>query len=126
MDILHYGVLEILKKAVNSLSLIVEKRALVIPGQLIAEGDFVPGENVYTREGKIYSLRLGVFELVNKKPTVVPLKGFYFPRVEDIVIGQIMSAEVFGWIVEIYSPYSALLQSTDRNRYSRNEQESKT
>ncbi len=107
------------------MSLIVEKRTLVIPGQLIAEGDFVPGENAYKREDKIYSLRLGVFELINKKPTVVPLKGFYFPRAGDIVIGQIKSAEVFGWIVEIYSPYSALLQSTNRSKYRRNEKETK-
>lgn len=107
------------------MSLMVEKRTLVIPGQLIAEGDFVPGDNVYKRGDKIYSLRLGVFELVNKKPTVVPLKGFYFPRVGDIVIGQIKSVEVFGWIVEIYSPYSALLQSMDRNKYRRYEKETR-
>lgn len=99
----------------------VEKKDLVVPGQLIAEGDYLPGENAYKKEGKIYSLRLGIFDLVNSKPTVVPLKGYYIPRNGDYVIGKILTVEVFGWIVDINAPYTALLQSTDRSRHRRDD-----
>jgi exosome complex RNA-binding protein Rrp4 len=32
-----------------------EKKQLVTPGEMLAEGDYLPGENTYVEEGKIYA-----------------------------------------------------------------------
>ena len=32
-----------------------EKKQLVTPGEMLAEGDYLPGENTYMQENKIYA-----------------------------------------------------------------------
>jgi len=32
-----------------------EKKQLVTPGELLAEGDYLPGENTFVENGKIYA-----------------------------------------------------------------------
>jgi exosome complex component RRP4 len=91
----------------------IEKRELVIPGQLLADGDYIPGDNTYESDKKIYASKLGLFDIYNKRITVVPIKSCYVPKKEDYVIGRVTSSEVFGWLLDINSPYPALLQSSD-------------
>jgi exosome complex component RRP4 len=93
--------------------ILLEKRQLVTPGDLIAEGEYIAGENTYSENGKIYAARVGIVEYETKRIDVVALKAFYVPRTEDIVIGTITEVGFNGWTVDINSPYIALLRASD-------------
>lgn len=90
-----------------------ETRQLVTPGDLIAEGAYIAGENTYVEDNKIYASRIGIVEYDNKKIDVVALKAFYMPRVEDIVIGTVVDVGFNGWTVDINAPYQAILRASD-------------
>jgi len=90
-----------------------ERRQLVTPGDLIAEGAYIAGENTYVEDNKIYASRIGIVDYENKKVTVVALRAFYIPRVEDIVIGTVTEVGFKGWTVDINAPYQALLRASD-------------
>lgn len=90
-----------------------EKKQLVTPGELLAEGDYLPGENTYMEENKIYAQRIGLVDDENKKVNVVALRAFYVPKVGDIVIGTVVEVGFNGWTVDIKSPYTALLRASD-------------
>jgi exosome complex component RRP4 len=91
------------------LTIFAEKKQLVAPGEVLAEGSYFPGENTYREGNKVYASRIGLAELVANKLIVVPLKGCYIPRVDDFVIGRVTDIAMSGWIVDISSPYVALL-----------------
>jgi exosome complex component RRP4 len=90
-----------------------EKKQLVTPGELLAEGDYLPGENTYVEANKIYASRIGLVDSDNKKVNVVALRAFYVPKVGDIVIGTVVEVGFNGWTVDIRSPYTALLRASD-------------
>jgi len=90
-----------------------EKREIVVPGDLLAEGDYIAGENTFKEGKRIYATRVGLVEYADKKVNVVALKSFYIPRVGDLVIGKIVEVGISGWIVDINSPYMALLRASD-------------
>ncbi len=90
-----------------------EKRELVTPGDLIAEGDYRAGENTYAQNNKIYASRIGIVEYEDKKVDVVALRAFYIPKVGDIVIGTIVDVGFSSWTVDINSPYPALLRASE-------------
>lgn len=90
-----------------------ETRQLVTPGDLIAEGAYIAGENTYAEDNKIYASRIGIVEYDDKKIDVVALKAFYMPRVEDIVIGTVVDVGFNGWTVDINAPYQAILRASD-------------
>ncbi len=95
------------------MSLFVEKRQLVTPGDQLAEGDFAAGENTYLENGRIYSQKIGLAEIEEKKVSVVALKGKYLPKVGDLVIGQIIDMSLSGWYLDISAPYDAALSISD-------------
>jgi len=90
-----------------------ERRQLVTPGDLIAEGEYITGENTYKENNKIYASRIGIVEYENKKVNVVALKAFYIPRVGDKVIGTIVEVGFNGWTVNINAPYQAMLRASE-------------
>ena len=90
-----------------------EKRQLVTPGELLAEGDYLAGENTYLENGKIYSQRIGLVDSENKKVDVVALRAFYIPKPGDIVIGSVIEVGFNGWTIDIKSPYTAMLRASD-------------
>jgi exosome complex component RRP4 len=90
-----------------------EKRQLVTPGDLLAEGDYIAGENTYKENERIFAARTGLVEYEDKKVSVVALRAFYIPKVGDIVIGTVVEVGFSGWTVDINSPYEALLKATD-------------
>lgn len=95
------------------MSIFVERKQLVTPGDLIAEGDYVAGENTYKEGNKIYASRIGLVDYEDKKVNVVALRAFYTPRVGDIVIGTVVEVGFNGWTVDINAPYEALLKASD-------------
>jgi exosome complex component RRP4 len=90
-----------------------EKKQVVTPGELLAEGDYLAGENTYIEENKVYASRIGLADLDNKKVNVVALRAFYFPKMGDIVIGTVKEVGFNGWTVDIKAPYTALLRASD-------------
>jgi exosome complex component RRP4 len=90
-----------------------EKKQLVTPGEMLAEGDYLPGENTYMVENKIYAQRIGLVDTDNKKVNVVALRAFYVPKMGDIIIGTVLEVGFNGWTVDIKSPYTALLRASD-------------
>jgi exosome complex component RRP4 len=90
-----------------------EKKQLVTPGELLAEGDYLAGENTYAEEKKIYASRIGLVDCDNKRVNVVALRAFYLPKVGDLVIGTVTEVGFNGWTVDIKAPYEALLRASD-------------
>jgi exosome complex component RRP4 len=90
-----------------------EKKQLVTPGELLAEGDYLPGENTFVENGKIFASRIGLVDSDNKKVNVVALRAFYVPKTGDIVIGTVVEVGFNGWTVDVKSPYTAILRASD-------------
>lgn len=90
-----------------------ERKQLVVPGDLIAEDDYIAGENTYAEGKRIYASRIGLVDYENKKVNVVALRAFYIPKVGDIVIGTVVEIGFNGWTVDINAPYQALLRASD-------------
>ncbi len=90
-----------------------EKKQLVTPGDLLAEGDYNAGTNTYKENSKVYASRIGLADCNNKQVNVVALRSFYFPKVGDIVIGTVLEVGFNGWTVDIKAPYTALLRASD-------------
>jgi exosome complex component RRP4 len=90
-----------------------EPKQIVTPGDLLAEGEYMPGENTYLENKRIYASRMGLVEYENKKVNVVALKAFYAPRAGDIVIGTVAEVGFNGWTIDINAPYQAFLRPSD-------------
>lgn len=90
-----------------------ERRELVTPGDLLAEGKYSAGENTYKEGEKVYASRLGVVEYRNKEVKVIALRAFYMPKVGDTIIGRVSDIGFNRWMVDINAPYPALLRASD-------------
>lgn len=90
-----------------------ERREIVAPGDLLAEDDYVAGDNTYKRDGKIYATRVGLVEYANREVFVVALKAFYVPCVGDLIIGKVVEIGLGSWLIDISAPYPALLRASD-------------
>jgi len=90
-----------------------EKKQLVAPGDLLAEGDYVPGDSTYNENGKIYANRLGLVDYNGRRVNVVALKAFYVPAPGDTVIGKVVETTPGGWVIDIKAPHLARLRASD-------------
>jgi len=86
---------------------------VVAPGELLAEGEHLLGENSYKIGNQIYSACVGLLEVDGNRVSVVPLKGGYIPHVGDIVGGRVMDIGLSGWTVDILAPYVAMLPASE-------------
>ena len=101
---------------------LVERRQLVTPGDLLAEGDYNAGENTYQEGNRVYASMIGFANFVGRNVYVVALKGCYIPAVGDLVIGKVVDMRLGAWIIDINAPYSAVLftsEAFDRSFNSR-------
>jgi len=55
--------------------IIAEKRQLVTPGELLAEGDYELGENTHFEGGKIHATRIGLFDTDGRVMSVSHSEG---------------------------------------------------
>jgi exosome complex component RRP4 len=88
------------------------ERKYVVPGDVIAEGDFVPVSNAYSLGEKVYAMRVGLCELDGNKVKVIPLSGPYVPKPDDVVIGVVTDVSAFAWTVDINSFFPAFLPAS--------------
>lgn len=88
----------------------VEDKGLVVPGELVAEGsDYLAGEGIFREGDNLYSSFLGLLSLRGKFLKIIPLKGRYIPAENDFIIGVVCDVMTSSWIVNINSPYDAIL-----------------
>jgi exosome complex component RRP4 len=90
-----------------------EKKQLVAPGDLLAEGDYVSGDSTYKENEKIYASRLGLVDYDGRRVHVVALKAFYIPAPGDTVIGKVVETTPGGWVIDIKAPHLARLRASD-------------
>jgi exosome complex component RRP4 len=90
-----------------------EKKQLVTPGELLAEGDYIAGDNTYKEDDKILASRVGLIGIEGQRLYVTALKGCYIPSVGDFVIGKVVDISMSGWVVDINAPYEAMLFVSD-------------
>jgi exosome complex component RRP4 len=91
------------------MTLKIENRQLVIPGDQVAEGDYLLGEGTYREENRVYSTVLGLLDAKESFLKVIPLKGKYIPKPRDLVIGVITDIAFSMWNLNINSHYSGVL-----------------
>lgn len=88
----------------------VKERQCVIPGKSLARGlDYLPGSGCYRSDNEIKSKLLGLIRIKDRFISVVPLAGVYVPKPGDGIIGIVEDMQSTMWIVDINSPYDALL-----------------
>ena len=95
---------------------LVKHREIVVPGQVIAEGDDVKAAHspsVFRAGSKIYSTVVGLADVQNNTVNVIPLEGTYFPKVGDLVIGMVEDVGLTTWILDIRAPYKAVLHANE-------------
>ncbi|MBU7016088.1 MAG: KH domain-containing protein [Theionarchaea archaeon] len=90
-----------------------KNKDLVVPGMLLAEGDYIDEEGTHKEHGKVFASVVGIAYLNHRKIRVVALKGKYVPKQGDSVIGIITDERFNGWKVNINSPYEADLNQKD-------------
>jgi exosome complex component RRP4 len=89
---------------------LVKERQLVIPGETLATGlDFLPSSGSFRENNQIKSKILGLARIKDRFVSVIPLSGVYIPKARDGVIGFIEDMQTTLWVVDINSPYTALL-----------------
>ena len=93
-----------------------QKREVVVPGQLLAEGRYRASFGTYDEEGKIFSSLVGLAELRGNTVKVVALEGAYIPKEGDLVIGTINIVAGNNWKIDIGGPYGASLHANNALR----------
>lgn len=91
----------------------VQNRELVVPGQLIAEGDYRVYEGAFREDKQVYASVVGLADLHGQNIRIIPLQGGYIPKQGDVVIGVVVDSHYSGWILDINSPYTGNLFVSD-------------
>jgi len=86
---------------------------VVVPGEVTASGNLMPGDNTIRIDGSIVATRVGILRRGPDSMSVIPLRGFYVPRVDDLVIGVVCDVSYNMWKVDINCPYYGILPATD-------------
>ncbi|MFC1787145.1 exosome complex RNA-binding protein Rrp4 [Halobacteriota archaeon] len=84
---------------------------LVIPGDLLSDDVKRAGEGTYVANGGVYASIYGILD--SKELRVIPMFGKYIPHTGDIVIGKVVDISFSNWIIDINSPYEALLHISE-------------
>jgi len=90
--------------------ILVSERQFVIPGETLAVGlDFLPSSGCFRENNEIKAKLMGLTKIKERFIGVIPLAGVYIPKQGDGVIGFVEDMQTTIWILDINSPYSAIL-----------------
>ena len=89
------------------------RRKYVIPGDVVTTGPFRPEQNVILEGTRIISTTIGISEIYDDSVRVVPLTGKYIPKINDLVIGKVISHTSLSWELDINSCYVGFLPAQD-------------
>ncbi len=93
-----------------------QRREIVVPGQLLAEGRYRPSVGAYDEDGKVFASVIGLAEVRGNTIQVVSLQGVYIPREGDLVIATITYVAGNNWKLDIGGPYNASLHANNALR----------
>jgi exosome complex component RRP4 len=94
--------------------LLFEKKQVVVPGDIIAEGmDYLPGKGAFREGDKVISSRLGLMGVKGSIINIIPLSGKYQPNRGDTVIGYVRDMSYSSWFVNVGCAYDASLSMRD-------------
>ena len=94
--------------------LLVEEKAIVVPGDFLAEGmDYLPAGGAFRENDKVISSQVGVVEINGRLVKVIPLAGAYVPNRDDIVIGRVTDVSYSNWFVDIGYALDAVMSLKD-------------
>ncbi len=88
------------------------ERKQVIPGDVIAKGNYRFGSYIEKRGDEYVALRVGLAEVGRDGVKLNPLTGPYLPRAEDDVIGKVVDMNGFGWVIDINSSFDGFLPAS--------------
>ena len=92
------------------MTLLVKDKDVVVPGEELAKGmDNLPGRGTYRDSDAIVASRLGIVNIDGRTMKIIPLSGRYSPKKFDTIIGKVTNVLMSGWVVDIRSPYEAML-----------------
>ena len=99
------------------------KRKIVVPGEVIVEGeDYLPGEGTHREGSKIVASKFGLAEEAGRVVKLIPIFGAFVPRRNNVIIGRVTDLTYSGWLVDIDSAASAFLPIEESPRFiNRNE-----
>ena len=86
---------------------LIENKSIVVPGEVIAEGNSEISGDAYRDGDNLRSARLGLLNIENK--TLLPLSGRYVPYRGDVIISKVIDVNLNGWRLDTNSAYSAML-----------------
>jgi exosome complex component RRP4 len=89
------------------------KRKYVIPGEVITTGPYRPEQNVILDGNRIIATAIGISEIYDDAVRVIPLTGKYIPKIDDLVIGKVLSHTSLSWELDINSCYVGFLPAQD-------------
>ena len=89
------------------------KRKYVIPGDVVTTGPYRPEQNVILEGKKIISTTIGISEIFDDSVKVISLTGKYLPKINDLVIGKVISHSSLSWELDINSCYVGFLPAQD-------------
>ena len=81
------------------------KNQFVLPGDIIVTGDYTPEQNVIIDGDRAISTTVGFSEVNDNRVGVISLTGFYIPKIDDLVIGKVISYSALSWEIDINSYY---------------------
>jgi exosome complex component RRP4 len=87
-------------------------RKQVIPGDVIASGDYRYGLYIEKRGSDYVALRIGLAEVSSDGVKLIPLTGPYIPHVDDQVVGKVIDMSGFGWEIDINSSFFGYLPAS--------------
>lgn len=89
------------------------RRRFVIPGDIITSGPYRPEQNVTMNGQQIVATAVGMSEVYDDAVRVMPLTGKYVPKINDLVIGKVISHTSLSWELDINACYVGFLPATD-------------
>ena len=88
------------------------QRKQVIPGDVVAKGNYRYGSYIEKHGDEYVALRVGVAEVLRDEIKLNPLTGPYLPHTDDEVIGKVVDINGFGWVVDITSCFDGFLPAS--------------
>jgi exosome complex component RRP4 len=89
------------------------KRKHVIPGSVITSGPYRPEQNVIMEGKNIVSTMVGISEIFDGTVRVIPLTGKYYPKINDLVVGKVLTNTSLSWELDLGSSYVGVLPASD-------------
>ncbi len=94
------------------------KRKVVVPGEIIVQGeDYLPGEGTKRQGDNIVAIRFGLAEEAGRVVRVITIFGAFIPRRNNVVIGRVTDITFNGWLIDIDSAPSAFLPIDEVPRF---------